>query len=308
MDAERTRKLAVLLHADVVGSTKLVQEDESIAHQRILSTFQRLAETTDAYGGIAHEIRGDALVAEFSRASDAVCAALAFQAKNIECNAVRVDQICPEVRVGISLGEVVIADGTVTGAGVVVQGAVSETVPDRMPFEFDYLGEKSLKGFDNPVRAFVARVGTGATIPEPESVTSAKKSNADSVDPRTSKDSPDKPSIVVLPFRNATGDPQQDYVSEGIGSGLVTELSRNRTLTVQSAVWSKHLSTDRVAVGREFGVRYLLEGSVQKSGPRLRITVQVIDAVSGEIKWADHLDRTGDDILTLQDEIAATGH
>ena len=116
MEEGPSRKLAVILHADVVGSTTLVQKDESVAHQRIQDAFQRLSETTSAYGGTAHEIRGDALVAEFSRASDAVCAAIKFQADNAEHNAKIEDQIRPAIRVGISLGEVVIADGTVTGA------------------------------------------------------------------------------------------------------------------------------------------------------------------------------------------------
>lgn len=321
MNAEPTRKLAVMLHADVVDSTRLVQIDESLAHQRIHGAFRRLSETTAAYGGIAHEIRGDALVAEFSRASDAVSAALAFQAANVDHNAGRVDDICPEIRVGVSLGEVIVADGTVTGAGVVlaqrleqlaepggvvVQGSVSETVPVRMPFEFHGLGEQTLKGFDNPVRAFVARVREGETVPAPEPAASGTGPTANDVEELASLESPDKPSILVLPFRNATGDPGQDYVAEGIGYGLVTELSRNRLLAVRSAVYSEQLSNDRLAVGREFGVRYLLEGAVQKSGSRMRITVQVIDSATGETKWADRLDRTGDDVLALQDEIAAT--
>ena len=107
-----SRKLAVILHADVVGSTALVHLDETRAHQRIQDVFRRLSETTNAYGGVAHEIRGDALVAEFPRASDAVC--------NADHNVGLDDDIRPEVRVGISLGEVVIADNTVTGVGVVL--------------------------------------------------------------------------------------------------------------------------------------------------------------------------------------------
>jgi len=321
MDAEPTRKLAVILHADVVDSTRLVQRDESLAHQRIHGAFQRLSGTTAAYGGIAHEIRGDALVAEFSRASDAVSAALAFQAANVDQNARFADDVRPEIRVGISLGEVIVADGTVTGGGVVlaqrleqlaepggvvVQGSVSETVPERMPFEFAGLGEQTLKGFDNPVRAFVVRVGEGETVPEPEFTASQTQSTESHVNDFAPREPSDKPSIVVLPFRNATGDSDQDYVAEGIGYGLLTELSRNRLLTVRSAVWSDRLDTDRVVVGKEFGVRYLLEGGVQKSGSRVRITVQVIDAATGETKWADRLDRTGDDVLALQDDIAAT--
>lgn len=167
-----SRKLAVLLHADVVGSTSLVQKNGFIAHERIQVTFTRLSKMLADYGGATHEIRGDALVAEFPRASDAVCAALAFQVENAEKNRDMEDDIRPEIRIGISLAEVVIADGTITGPGVVlaqrleqlaepygviVQGSVSETVPTRLPIEFESLGEQNLKGFDQPVRAFSAR-------------------------------------------------------------------------------------------------------------------------------------------------------
>ena len=157
-----SRKLAVILHADVVGSTSLVQRNETLAHQRIQQTFNRFSETIESYGGTTREIRGDALVAEFQRASDSVAAALAFQVLNGDTNSQLDDDIQPRLRIGISLGEVVIADNTITGAGVVlaqrleqladsgsvvVQGAVSETVPARLPFKFESMGEQVLKGF-----------------------------------------------------------------------------------------------------------------------------------------------------------------
>jgi len=163
-----SRKLAVILHADVVGSTSLVQKNETLAHERIQSAFNSFSKTISSYGGIAREIRGDALVAEFERASDAVTAALAFQRANEETNSTLGDEIRPKLRIGISLGEVIAADNTITGAGVVlaqrveqlsepggvvVQGSVSETVPVRMPFSYESLEEQQLKGFDQPVRA-----------------------------------------------------------------------------------------------------------------------------------------------------------
>ena len=120
MEKQLPRKLAVILHADVVGSTALVQQNEAITHERIHGVFERFSETIRAYGGTAHEIRGDALVAEFERTSDAVAAALAFQALNDEFNSTLSDNIQPNLRIGISLGEVIIADGTITGAGVVL--------------------------------------------------------------------------------------------------------------------------------------------------------------------------------------------
>ena len=181
-------KLAVILHADVVNSTALVQKDEREAHDRIQDAYQRFSETITTYDGTAREIRGDALVAEFERASDAVSAALAFQAENAEHNEGLSGDIRPQVRIGISLGEVVIADETLTGAavvlaqrleqlaepgGVCIQHAVYETVPRRLPFEYERLPEQLLKGFDEPVRPYrVARrgrsqEGTGASETRP---------------------------------------------------------------------------------------------------------------------------------------------
>ena len=178
-------KLAVILHADVVGSTRLVQIDEGLAHDRIQGAFNRLSRSIEAYGGIAHEIRGDALVAEFDRASDAVSAALAFQLENTVNNETIADNLRPTVRVGIALGEVIIADNTVTGAGVVlaqrleqlaepaglcISAAVREALPARLPFEYGVLGEQKLKGFDEPVWAFSVALAERGTLPEPEAV------------------------------------------------------------------------------------------------------------------------------------------
>ena len=150
MADDPTRKLAVLLHADVVGSTALVQFNEVVVHERIRDVFQHFSEFITSYGGIAHEIRGDALVAEFSRASDAVSAGLGFQIAHAERNEELTDEIRPVLRVGIAMGEVVIADNTVTGEGIVmaqrleqmaepggvyIQGAAYETMPTRPPVQ-----------------------------------------------------------------------------------------------------------------------------------------------------------------------------
>lgn len=182
-------QLVVILHADVVGSTSLVQKDERIAHVRIQDAFRRFSETIASYGGTTHELRGDALVAEFERASDAVAASLAFQSGNSVANHALPDDIKPEVRIGVALGEVVIADATLTGAGVVlaqrleqlakpggvvIQGAVREALPRRLPFDYLSLGEQSLKGFDDPIRAFSVELAPGANMPAPVPLTTAK--------------------------------------------------------------------------------------------------------------------------------------
>ena len=176
----RNTKLAVMLHADVVGSTKLVQIDERMAHERIQNAFRVFSHFIRNYQGRTHELRGDALVAEFGRASDAVSAALAFQAENVRINDALKDEIRPQVRVGIALAEVVIADGTVTGAGVVlaqrleqlahpggvcISSAVKEALPDRLPFEFTELEARLLKGFTDPVKPVVVRLLSGREIP-----------------------------------------------------------------------------------------------------------------------------------------------
>jgi len=179
----QSRRLVVILHADIVGSTMLVQLDEAIAHNRFQTAFSDFSKIIKAYGGVAHEIRGDALVAEFELTTDAVNAALAFQAQNLKTNKTYKDDIKPQLRIGISLGEVIIADKTITGSGVVmaqrleqladpggivVHSSVSDTVPKRMPYWFETLGEQVLKGFDEPVRCFAVTLRQGEAIPKPE--------------------------------------------------------------------------------------------------------------------------------------------
>jgi adenylate cyclase len=175
-------KLAVILHADVVGSTALVRKDESLAHDRIQAAFQLFVEALQRYGGTVHEIRGDALVAEFSRASDAVIAALAAQQQNAESNAEITDDVVPQIRVGIALGEVVIADQTLTGAGVIlaqrieqlaepgglcISAAVREAVPDRLALGYSDLGAQEAKGFDERVVAYGVSLKQGEVLPDP---------------------------------------------------------------------------------------------------------------------------------------------
>jgi adenylate cyclase len=176
-------KLAVILHADVAGSTQLVQQDEQLAHERIQDAFRRFSDTIGKYHGRVQELRGDALLAGFERASDAVTAALSFQSDHADHLVDFNDDIRPEVRVGIALGEVVIADRTVTGAGVVlaqrveqlaqpgglcVTSAIHEALPNRLPFIFESLGEQGLKGFEDPVRVYRVQQDKDKPIPPPQ--------------------------------------------------------------------------------------------------------------------------------------------
>jgi adenylate cyclase len=310
-----SRKLAVILHADVVGSTSLVQKNDALAHQRIQSTFQKFSETIDSYGGSVREIRGDALVAEFKRASDAVTAAIAFQTLNKESNSLHNDDILPELRIGISLGEVIIADNTITGAGVVlaqrleqiaepggitVQGSVSETVPTQMPFDFKSLGKQMLKGFDQPVRPFAVTLQPGKELPAPEVFSRTPSAESKGLEV------PDKPSIAVLPFTNMSNDSEQEFLADAITNDIITNLSRFRDLFVIASNSSFVYKGKAVSVqdaSSELGVRYILEGSIQKSKDEVRINAQLIEGATGSHLWAERYQRHVDDIFALQDDV-----
>ena len=181
-DKRLTGKLAVILHADVVGSTALVQQDEQKAHERIHDTFIRFGTTISSYHGQVRELRGDALLAEFERASDAVAATLAFQSEQLDYNAQLDDEIRPVLRVGVALGEVIIADNTITGEGVVlaqrleqlsvpgglcITPAIREALPKRLPFELENQGEQHLKGFDEPIGVYRVALTPGENVPAP---------------------------------------------------------------------------------------------------------------------------------------------
>jgi TolB-like protein/class 3 adenylate cyclase/Tfp pilus assembly protein PilF len=349
------RKLAVILHADVVGSTDLVHRHEQLAHDRIQDTFQRFSETIGRYGGIVHEIRGDALLAECDRASDAVSAALACQAANTEHNNSLDGDIRPEVRIGISLGEVVIADSTLTGpdvvlaqrleqlaepGGVCISVEVQHALPGRLPFDYVDLGEQEVKGFDKPVRAYAVTLRSGEVIPAPEPRARVEKPAgttkrqfatagiiaavliavgvaawwqpwAPDVEPasveRMAFPLPEKPSVAVLPFDNMTGDPEQDFFVDAMTEGIITTLAKVPQLFViarNSTFTYKGKPVEVRQVAEELGVRYVLEGSVQRSPDRIRLTAQLIDALTGHHVWAERYDTLATDLLTVQDEVA----
>ncbi len=358
MEEQLPRKLAVILHADVVSSTLLVQQNETLAHERIQNTFHRFSETIESYEGIAHELRGDALVAEFERASDAVAAALACQVENKQLNQSLDDDIRPQLRIGISLGEVVIADGTITGAGVVlaqrleqlaepggvcIQGAAYETVPQRLPFEFKSLGEQQVKGFEEPVRVYGVAQKAGAEVHAPEPTYAAVKasrkrasnsriilgatgllatfiilltwwqpwvtSEESTSDEQSATQANGQPSIAVLPFQTLSEDSSQDYFSDGVTNDIITDLSKFSNLLViaaNSVFVYKGKAVDVKEVGRELGVRYVLEGSIQKVAGNVRINVQLIDATTNHHLWAERYDFTLDDVFKVQDQITST--
>lgn len=346
-----SRKLAVILHADIVGSTTLVQRNETLAHNRIQDTFHRFSEIINRYGGITHETRGDALVAEFSRASDAVCAALKFQDLNDEYNASFNDDITPVVRVGIALGEEVFADNTVTGTGVVlaqrveqlaepggtcVTGAVHEAIPHRMPFEWESLGEREVKGFEAQAHVYRVALQRGRPVPDPETRKQApfrlqkrslvivaialvllvfsgiilwlKPWTADEVPDsvKTTLRQTDQPSIAVLPFENLSGDEEQRYFADGLADDLITDLSKISGLVVvarNSSFAYRGMPGGIQQVAAELGVRFLLDGSVRRAGEKVRINAQLVDSSTGQHVWSERFDQELNDIFSIQDEV-----
>ena len=315
VDQDTSRKLVVIVHADVVDSTTLVKSNETLAHERIQDTFQRFSDTISSYNGVSHEIRGDALVAEFAKASDAISASTAFQFANAEHNDGLKDDVRPVIRVGIAMGEVVVADNTVTGEGVVlaqrleqlaepggivIQGAAYETVPKRLPFKYENLGDRELKGFDEPVKAYTVSLRAKGEIPQPE--TPLKQDPTALVPPK-------KPAIAVLPFTNMSDDPEQEYFSDGVTEDVITGLSKHPDLYVisrNSTFIYKHKSARARDVGKELGARYVLEGSVRKMGERIRVTAQLTDAVNEHNLWVERYDRDLRDIFAVQDEVVGS--
>lgn len=344
-------KLAIILHADIAGSTKMVQQDEHLAHERIQETFRRFSATIKEYSGLVLELRGDALLAEFERPSDAVLASQAFQSSQSEFLASIMDELKPQVRVGIAMGEVVVADSTITGVGVVmaqrveqlatpgglcITSAVHESLSKRLPVEFENLGELNLKGFDEPIRVFSVGLKSGESVTPPTSKeqsvsrrgitkkislaiivlmtlgvalyffgTVGLQPDRDSRD-QVASTLPEKPSIAVLPFVNLSGDPEQDHLSDGLSASILADLSKLRDLTViarSSSFTLKGTTMTVQEIGEDLDAQYILEGSLQRLGERLRITTQLLDADKGRQLWAEQFDRGLSDIFALQDEI-----
>ncbi len=300
---EVKRKLVAIVSADVKGYSRLMDEDEEWTVRTLKAYREVMASLIEQHRGRVVDATGDNLMAEFASAVDAVQCALEIQdelaARNVESAGNRT----MEFRIGVNLGDVItegnrIYGGGVNiaarlqeladGGGVCVSGTVYDQVEDKLPLGYEFLGEKRVKNIKKPVRAYCVSREPGLH----------KEAGEPSL--------PDKPSIAVLPFVNMSGDPQQDYLSDGITEHLIADLSRISGLFViasNSVFTYKGKAIKVEEIRRDLGVRYVLEGSVQKAGDRLRITAQLIDAVSGYHIWAGRYDRDMEDIFVLQDDV-----
>jgi adenylate cyclase len=310
----QTRRLAAILAADVVGYSRLMGADEEGTLNRLRSIRAELIDPkiTENRGRIV-KTTGDGLLVEFASVIDALRCATEWQRGLAAFNADVPPTSRIEFRIGINVGDIVVEDGDIFGdgvnvaarlegladpGGICVSARVQEDAAGRLDLTFDDLGEQSLKNIARSVRVYRVRLTEAENTPESAPIDGAR------VLPL-----PDKPSIAVLPFANMSGDPEQEYFADGMVEEIITALSRIRWLFViarNSTFTYKGQSVDVKQVGRELGVRYVLEGSVRKAGQRVRITGQLIDAVTGTHLWADRFDGSLEDVFEIQDKVATS--
>jgi adenylate cyclase len=305
-----TRKLAAIIAADVVGYSRLMGGDEAGTLAALKTHRRELIDPKIAeHQGRIVKTTGDGLLIEFPSVVEAVQCAVEVQCAMQDRNTdVPVDYRI-EFRIGINLGDIIIdgddiygdgvnvaarLEGLAEASGVCVSKVVHDQVRDKLDLVFEDLGERQLKNIARPVHVFrIAVPVVGRPAPSAKSALAL----------------PDKPSIAVLPFTNMSGDPEQEYFSDGITEDIITALSRLHWFFViarNSTFAYKGKPVDVKHLGRELGVRYVLEGSVRKSGQRVRITSQLIDATTNNHIWAERYDRELSDIFALQDEITAS--
>jgi TolB-like protein/class 3 adenylate cyclase len=308
-----TRRLAAILAADVAGYSRLIGADEEGTLERLNALRRELIDPKiAAHRGRIVKTTGDGMLVEFSSVVDALRCATVVQTTVSEWNSDVPPERRIEFRIGVHQGDIVVDDGDIFGdgvnvaarlegladpGGICVSARVQEDVAGRLDLTFDDLGEQSLKNIVRPVRVYRVRLTT-------------TEKNASKVTPTEGGQPltlPDKPSIAVLPFQNMSGDSEQEYFADGMVEEIITALSRIRWLFViarNSSFTYKNQPFDVKQVGRELGVRYVLEGSVRKAAGRVRITAQLIEATSGTHLWADRFDGSLEDVFDLQDKVA----
>ncbi len=300
------RRLAAILAADVVGYSRLMGEDEAGTLARLKSLRRELVQPKIAEGsGRIVKLMGDGLLAEFPSVVEAVQCAVEIQQDMVGREADLPDERRIRLRIGVNLGDIIVEGSDIYGdgvnvaarleglaepGGICISGKVYEEVGSKLPTAFEDLGEQEVKNIREPVRVYRWTEAAADPMPGTEGALPL----------------PDKPSIAVLPFTNMSGDPEQEYFSDGITEDIITELSRFSSLFViarNSSFTYKGQPVDVRRVAQELGVRYVLEGSIRRAGKRVRITAQLIDSETGNHIWAERYDRDLEDIFDLQEEI-----
>jgi TolB-like protein/Tfp pilus assembly protein PilF len=302
------RKLAAILAADVAGYSRLTGLDEEGTHARLQEHLRLLVDPkiSEHHGRVVKNT-GDGLLAEFSSVVDAVRCAVDVQRGMVERNTDLPAEKRIEFRIGINVGDIIVDRGDIFGDGVNVAVRLEDVaepggicisedsyrqVRGKLDVTFEDAGEQTLKNIAWPLRVYRLRIGDSA-----------------SASLRPALALPNKPSIAILPFENLSGDPEQAYFADGIVEEIIIALSRFRQLFViarNSSFTYRGRAVDVKQVGRELGVRYLLEGSVRKAGNRVRITSELVDALTGAHLWADRFNGALEDIFELQDQVTTS--
>ncbi len=311
MDSPKNdRRLAAILAADMVGYSRLMEADERGTLARLRTHRLELVDPVIAknHGNII-KTTGDGMLVEFQSVADAVECAAEIQRRMTRRNADVSPARWLQFRIGINLGDVIDEDGDIFGDGVnvaarlqalaepngiCVSAAVRDQVGDRLDVAFEDLGEQTVKNIARPIRVFRVLLDRRA---RPQAAAAA-----------ASADTTLKPSLVVLPFVNMSGDAEQEFFVDGLTEDIITELSRFRDLLVisrNSAFVHKGKVVKVKEIAREFGVHYVVEGSVRKAGDRVRVTVQLIDGETDRHIWAERYDRKLEDIFAIQDEVTS---
>jgi TolB-like protein len=306
LERERVeRRLTAILVADVVGYSRLIGADDEGTLAHLSAHHNTLVNPKiEEHRGRIVRTTGDGLLVLFASAVDALRCAVEVQRGMVVRNAEVPPEARIEFRMGINVGDIIIDGGSIHGdgvnvaarlealaepGGICVSGRVQEDLHGRLDIAFQDIGEQQLKNIARPVRVYRVRLNASAAKLAPAL--------------------PDKASIAVMPFNNMSGDPEQEYFADGIVEEIITALSRTRWLFViarNSSFTYKGRAVDAKQVGRELGVRYVLEGSVRKAANRARITAQLIDTSNGAHLWAERFEGALDDIFDLQDQVTAS--
>ena len=307
-EARVERRLAAVLAGDVAGYSRLMGADEEGTLKRLNAHRREFLEPKIAeHRGRIVKRTGDGILIEFASAVDAGRCAVEIQRGMDQRNRLVAPDQRIDLRIGIHVGDIIIEEGDIFGDGVNVAARLEgiaepggicisddayRQVRDKLDTAFEDTGEQQLKNISRPVRVYRVKF-TESDSPQRTAPALAL---------------PNKPSIAALPFQNMSGDPEQDYFCDGIVEDIITALSRFRQLFViarNSSFTYKDRAADVKEVGRELGVRYVLEGSVRRASDRVRITAQLIDAKTGGHLWAERFDGTPEDMFDLQDQVAA---
>src|ERR1700736_6690911 len=308
-----TRRLAAILAADVAGYSRLMGADKEGTHERLKAQLRELVDPKiKEHRGRTVKDTGDGLLAEFSSVVDAVRCAVDVQRGMVERNADTAESKRVSFRVGVNLGDVIVEKDDIFGdgvniaarlealaepGGICISRVVRDQIRDKLPYPFEDMGEQSVKNIARPVRVYAMRLEAIAGLLT-ASAPPATSVSQPTVAPRLS--------IVVLPFTNLSDDREQQYFADAITEDVTTDLSRIAGMVVISrntAFTYRNKPVDTKQIGRELGVRYVLEGSVRRSVNQVRVNAQLIDAETGAHLWAERFDSDTSDPLAVQNEI-----